>query len=432
MIGIDKSKNSKDKDDKMAPLADRLRPENLADFVGQADIVGEGKLLRKLIEQDETPSLIFWGPPGSGKTTLAKIIARMSGAGFVAFSAVTSGVAELRAVIKEAAARLKEGKRTILFIDEIHRWSKSQQDALLPHVEDGTVTLIGATTENPSFEVNSALLSRCRVFVLKQLDEEAIKLILQRALTDKKKGLGALTVKISDEALDFLATVANGDARNALNALELAAKTGTKNKKGEIVIEKDLIKESLQKSYLMYDKGGEEHYNIISALHKSMRGSDADAALYWLGRMLEGGEDPLYVARRLIRFASEDVGLANSLALVQAVAGYQACHYIGMPECEVVLAQVVVYLAKCKKSNELYEAYNQIKRDVRETINEPVPLHIRNAPTKLMKDLGYSKGYKYSPDFDYQEEQEYLPERLKGKKYLRGEAEKDANKNSKK
>ncbi|HNZ55451.1 MAG TPA: replication-associated recombination protein A [Candidatus Paceibacterota bacterium] len=432
MIGIDKSKNSKDKDDKMAPLADRLRPENLADFVGQADIVGEGKLLRKLIEQDETPSLIFWGPPGSGKTTLAKIIARMSGAGFVAFSAVTSGVAELRAVIKEAAARLKEGKRTILFIDEIHRWSKSQQDALLPHVEDGTVTLIGATTENPSFEVNSALLSRCRVFVLKQLDEEAIKLILQRALTDKKKGLGALTVKISDEALDFLATVANGDARNALNALELAAKTGAKNKKGEIVIEKDLIKESLQKSYLMYDKGGEEHYNIISALHKSMRGSDADAALYWLGRMLEGGEDPLYVARRLIRFASEDVGLANSLALVQAVAGYQACHYIGMPECEVVLAQVVVYLAKCKKSNELYEAYNQIKRDVRETINEPVPLHIRNAPTKLMKDLGYSKGYKYSPDFDYQEEQEYLPERLKGKKYLRGEAEKDANKNSKK
>ncbi|HQF41092.1 MAG TPA: replication-associated recombination protein A, partial [Candidatus Paceibacterota bacterium] len=355
MIGIDKSKNSKDKDDKMAPLADRLRPENLADFVGQADIVGEGKLLRKLIEQDETPSLIFWGPPGSGKTTLAKIIARMSGAGFVAFSAVTSGVAELRAVIKEAAARLKEGKRTILFIDEIHRWSKSQQDALLPHVEDGTVTLIGATTENPSFEVNSALLSRCRVFVLKQLDEEAIKLILQRALTDKKKGLGALTVKISDEALDFLATVANGDARNALNALELAAKTGAKNKKGEIVIEKDLIKESLQKSYLMYDKGGEEHYNIISALHKSMRGSDADAALYWLGRMLEGGEDPLYVARRLIRFASEDVGLANSLALVQAVAGYQACHYIGMPECEVVLAQVVVYLAKCKKSNELYE-----------------------------------------------------------------------------
>ena len=432
MIGIDKSKNSKDKDDKMAPLADRLRPENLADFVGQADIVGEGKLLRKLIEQDETPSLIFWGPPGSGKTTLAKIIARMSGAGFVAFSAVTSGVAELRAVIKEAAARLKEGKRTILFIDEIHRWSKSQQDALLPHVEDGTVTLIGATTENPSFEVNSALLSRCRVFVLKQLDEEAIKLILQRALADKKKGLGALTIKISDEALDFLATVANGDARNALNALELAAKTGTKNKKGEIVIEKDLIKESLQKSYLMYDKGGEEHYNIISALHKSMRGSDADAALYWLGRMLEGGEDPLYVARRLIRFASEDIGLANSLALVQAVAGYQACHFIGMPECEVVLAQVVVYLAKCKKSNELYEAYNQIKRDVRETINEPVPLHIRNAPTKLMKDLGYSKGYKYSPDFDYQEEQEYLPERLKGKKYLRGEAEKDANKNSKK
>ena len=405
---------------KVAPLADRLRPENLVDFVGQADIVGEGKLLRKLIEQDEIPSLIFWGPPGSGKTTLARIIAKMSGAEFVAFSAVTSGVAELRIVIKEADRRLTENKRTILFIDEIHRWSKSQQDALLPHVENGTVTLIGATTENPSFEINSALLSRCRVFVLKQLGEEAIKTILKRALRDKKRGLGGQTIKIAEEALDFLATVANGDARNALNALDLAAKTGIKNKKGEIVIEKDLIKESLQKSHLMYDKGGEEHYNIISALHKSMRGSDADAALYWLGRMLEGGEDPLYVARRLIRFASEDVGLANSLALVQAVAGYEACHFIGMPECEVVLAQVVVYLAKCKKSNELYEAYNQVKHDVRGTINEPVPLHIRNAPTKLMKELDYGKDYKYSPDFGYQEEQDYLPERLKGKKYLRG------------
>lgn len=406
---------------KIAPLADRLRPENLVDFVGQVDIVGEGKLLRKLIEQDEIPSLIFWGPPGSGKTTLARIIAKMSGAEFVAFSAVTSGVAELRIVIKEADRRLTENKRTILFIDEIHRWSKSQQDALLPHVENGTVTLIGATTENPSFEINSALLSRCRVFVLRQLGEEAIKTILQRALSDKKKGLGGQVIKIAEEALDFLAIVANGDARNALNALELAAKTGVKNKKGEIVIEKDLIKESLQKSHLLYDKGGDEHYNIISALHKSMRGSDADAALYWLGRMLEGGEDPLYIARRLIRFASEDVGLANSLALVQAVAGYEACHFIGMPECEVVLAQVVVYLAKCKKSNELYEAYNQVKRDVRETINEPVPLHIRNAPTKLMKELDYGKDYKYSPDFDYQEEQDYLPERLKGKKYLRGE-----------
>jgi len=406
---------------KIAPLADRLRPENLVDFVGQADIVGEGKLLRKLIEQDEIPSLIFWGPPGSGKTTLARIIAKMSGAEFVAFSAVTSGVAELRIVIKEADRRLTENKRTILFIDEIHRWSKSQQDALLPHVENGTVTLIGATTENPSFEINSALLSRCRVFVLKQLGEEAIKIILKRALRDKKRGLGGQVIKIAEEALDFLAIVANGDARNALNALELAAKTGVKNKKGEIVIEKDLIKESLQKSHLLYDKGGDEHYNIISALHKSMRGSDADAALYWLGRMLEGGEDPLYIARRLIRFASEDVGLANSLALVQAVAGYEACHFIGMPECEVVLAQVVVYLAKCKKSNELYEAYNQVKRDVRETINEPVPLHIRNAPTKLMKELDYGKDYKYSPDFDYQEEQDYLPERLKGKKYLRGE-----------
>lgn len=403
-----------------SPLADRLRPKTLVDFVGQAEILGEGKLLRKLIEQDEIPSLIFWGPPGSGKTTLARIIAKMSGAEFVAFSAVTSGVSELRAVIKEASQRLAEDKRTILFIDEIHRWSKTQQDALLPYVEDGTLTLIGATTENPSFEVNSALLSRCRVFVLKQLDEEAIKTILRRALSDKKRGLGAWAIEISDEVMTFLAILANGDARTALNGLELAAKTGLKNKKGQIVIEKDLVKESLQKTHLVYDKAGEEHYNIISALHKSMRGSDADAALYWLGRMLEGGEDPLYIARRLIRFASEDVGLANSLALVQAVAGYEACHYIGMPECEVVLAQVVVYLAKCKKSNELYEGYNQVKRDVRETINEPVPLHIRNAPTKLMKNLGYGKGYKYSPDFNYQEEQDYLPPRLKGKKYLRG------------
>lgn len=405
--------------DGQTPLADRIRPTNLADFEGQNEIVGQGKLLRQLIEKDQVPSIILWGPPGCGKTTLARIIANLTGADFVAFSAVTSGVAEFRQIIKQAEDSRKYNQRkTILFIDEIHRWSKSQQDALLPYVENGTVTLIGATTENPSFEVNSALLSRCRVFVFKLLDEEAISKILKRAIKDKKTGLGQSKIKIAKDTLNFLARLANGDARSALNALELAVKTA-KTEGENIVIDKDLIKESLQKSHLLYDKKGEEHYNIISALHKSLRGSDADAALYWLGRMLESGEDPLYVARRLVRFASEDVGLANSLALVQAVAGYQACHFLGMPECNVVLAQVVVYLAKCQKSNELYEAYLAVQKDVRETIDEPVPLHIRNAPTKLMKELGYGKNYKYSPEHNYQETQEYLPAKLKGKRYLK-------------
>jgi len=403
-----------------APLADRLRPEKLVDFEGQEEVVGTGKLLRQLIEQDEVPSLILWGPPGSGKTTLARIIAKVTGATFVSFSAVTTGVNELRLVIKEAEEKRKFHKqKTILFIDEVHRWNKAQQDALLPHVENGTVILIGATTENPSFEVNSALLSRCRVFVFNQLDNEAIFKILTRALKDKEKGLGHLKVKIDEKTLDFLAKASDGDARNALNALELAAKTAKKNKEGKLEIDKNLVKESLQKSHLLYDKKGDEHYNIISALHKSLRGSDADAALYWLARMIEAGEDPLYVARRLVRFASEDVGLANSQALTQAVAGYQACHFIGMPECNVILAQVVVYLAKCKKSNELYEAYLAVQKDVRETLDEPVPIHLRNASTKLMKNLGYGKDYKYSPEFNYQEEQEYLPKKLKGKKYLK-------------
>jgi len=406
-------------DHKNSPLADRLRPEKLADFVGQEEVISEGKLLRQLIEKDEVPSLILWGPPGSGKTTLARIIAKLTGASFVSFSAVTFGVAELRVVIKEAQDQRKyRGQKTILFIDEIHRWNKAQQDALLPHVENGTVTLIGATTENPSFEVISALLSRCRVFVFNQLDEVAIGKILQRALKDKERGLGSLKIKIDKKTLDFLAKTSDGDARNALNALELASKTSKPNKEGKLEIDKNLVKESLQKSHLLYDKKGDEHYNIISALHKSLRGSNADAALYWLARMLEGGEDPLYVARRLVRFASEDIGLANSQALTQAVAGYQACHFIGMPECNVILAQVVVYLAKCKKSNELYLAYSAVQKDVKETMDEPVPLHLRNAPTKLMKDLGFGKDYKYSPHYDYQENQEYLPKKLKGKKYL--------------
>lgn len=394
------------------PLADRVRPEKLEDFLGQEEIVGKGKMLRQAIEQDNLPSLIFWGPPGSGKTTLANIIAKKTGSEFIQFSAVTSGLKDLRIVIKRAQENNLFEKRTILFIDEIHRWNKAQQDALLPHVEKGTITLIGATTENPSFEVRGALLSRCRVFVLKQLSEANIVRILQTALADKEKGLGNLNLQVDDGVLEKLAQLSNGDVRAGLNVLEYASSVDR-----HITLER--IQEALQKAYLLYDKDGEEHYNIISALHKSLRGSDANAALYWLARMLESGEDPLYVARRLVRFASEDVGLANSRALEQAVAAYQACHFIGMPECNVILAQLVVYLAKCQKSNELYVAYGQAARDVEDYGNLPVPLHIRNAPTKLMQDLGYGDGYKYSPDYDYKEKQEYLPEKIKAKKYLK-------------
>lgn len=403
-----------------APLADRMRPADLDRFVGQNEVIGPTKLLRRLIERDEIPSMIFWGPPGSGKTTLARIIAKMTDSVFISFSAATAGVKDLREIIEQAKERRKfYNKKTILFIDEIHRWNKSQQDGLLPYVENGTVVLIGATTENPSFEVNSALLSRCRVFVLEQLSPENLVDILKRATVDRERGFGNLKIKIEDETFNCLANMSNGDARVALNALEFAVKATTADKNGIIDLSQDIIKESLQKSSYLYDKKGEAHYNIISALHKSLRGSDADASLYWLGRMLEAGEDPLYVARRLVRFACEDVGLANSRALEQAVAGYQACHFIGLPECNVILAQVVVYLAKCKKSNELYEAYNKVQREVRETMDEPVPLHLRNAPTKLMKDLGYGQDYKYSPEYDYEEEQEYLPEKLKGRKYLK-------------
>jgi len=406
--------------ERQAPLADRMRPNNLSQFLGQQDLVGEGKLLRRLIESDQVPSMIFWGPPGTGKTTLARIIANMTGSKFITFSAVIFGVSELRNVIKEAKDRLKfERQKTILFVDEIHRWNKSQQDALLPHVEDGTIILIGATTENPSFEVNSALLSRLRVFVLKQLDIEDISAILLAAIYDKERGLGHLKIEIDESTIKQLAQLANGDARTALNILEITVKASKSLKNGLIKIDKKSIKESLSRNTHLYDKLGEQHYNIISALHKSLRGSDANAALYWLGRMLAAGEDPLYIARRLVRFASEDVGLANSRALEQAVAGYQACHFIGMPECNVILAQVVVYLAKCKKSNELYTALNQVMQDVKETMDEPVPLHLRNASTKLMKDLGYGQNYKYSPDYNYQEQQDYLPEKLKGKKYLK-------------
>lgn len=396
----------------LKPLADRMRPENLADYFGQEQVVGDGKLLRKAIESDHLPSMIFWGPPGTGKTTLAFIIAKATNSKFIQISAVTAGLKDLRLLITEAKSNQIEDKHTILFIDEIHRWNKKQQDALLPHVEKGLVTLIGATTENPSFEVQSALLSRCRVFVLQRLPKESIIQILKNAISDKKRGLGEKNIKIDDEVLSLLANMSNGDARTALNILEYASSISSE-------INQTVIKEAFQKSHLLYDKDGEEHYNIISALHKSLRGSDPDAAIYWLARMLEAGEEPLYIARRLVRFASEDVGLANSRALEQCVAAYNACHFIGMPECNVILAQAVVYLAKCEKSNALYTAYNQAAHDVRELGNLDVPLHIRNAPTSLMKDLGYGAGYKYSPDHDYKEKQEYLPEKLRGRKYIK-------------
>ncbi|MFH1188264.1 MAG: replication-associated recombination protein A [bacterium] len=401
-----------------APLAERMRPEKFEDLVGQEEIIGEGKILRRAIEKDEVPSIILWGPPGTGKTSLARVIANITKSSFVQLSATSGGVKDIKLLIHKAEEYRKyNGEKTILFIDEIHRFNKLQQDAFLPYVENGIIILIGATTENPSFEVNSALLSRCRVFVLKSLCSEDIEVILKKAITDKEHGFGNLKITIGEETVRFLSRMANGDARTALNALELAVHSFTDDTDA-IQIDENLIKESLQKTHLIYDQQGEEHYNIISALHKSMRGGDPDASLYWLGRMLEAGEDPLYVARRLIRFASEDIGMADPQALVQAVAAYQAAHYIGMPECTVNLAQVVVYFAKAEKSNKLYTAYGAVRHDIKEFPNEGVPLHLRNAPTKLMKNLGYGKGYKYNPEFKEPIEQEYLPEKLKGRKYF--------------
>ncbi len=385
--------------DEARPLAARMRPRTLDEVVGQEHLLAPGRALRLSIERDAPPSMILWGPPGSGKTTLASVIAQTTQAYFVALSAVTAGVADLRRIVDDAAKLLRAtGRRTILFIDEIHRFSKSQQDAILPHVERGTVTLIGATTENPSFEVNAALLSRSRVFTLKALSDDDIRVLLQRALNDRERGLGGSGIGITDEALGALTIYANGDARTALNALELAASVITEDEAGARTITLATVEDALQHRALLYDKGGEEHYNLISALHKSLRGSDPDAALYWLGRMLEAGEDPLYVVRRLIRFASEDVGMADPQALVVCVAAQQAVHFIGMPEGALALAQAVVHLATAPKSNALYTAYGAVQEDVRATRNDPVPLQIRNAPTGLMKDLDYGKGYIYAHD----------------------------------
>ncbi|HRY37042.1 MAG TPA: replication-associated recombination protein A [Candidatus Magasanikbacteria bacterium] len=397
------------------PLAERMRPQDFDGFFGQTDIVGQGKILRKLIESDDLTSLIFWGPPGVGKTTLAKIIAAKTKSHFIQLSAVMSGKDELREAVAQAKEiKEKENRRTILFIDEIHRWNKAQQDALLPYVEQGDIILIGATTENPSFEIIRALLSRSRVFVLKSLSEEELFQVVKRALVDENVGLGTMKIKIDDEVIKTIVFFSGGDARTALNILELAVKL---NKEGKI--DKSDIKESAQKVNVVFDKQGEEFYNLISALHKSMRGSDPDASIYWLCRMLQGGADPLYVARRVVRFASEDIGMANGEALIQANAAYDACHRLGMPECGVHLAQAVVYCAKSAKSNLLYVAYEKAMKDAEQTSHLGVPLHLRNAPTQFMKDIGYSDGYKYNPDFDGPVEQEYLPEELKGKKYLK-------------
>lgn len=393
------------------PLADRVRPERLNDFMGQKNAVGPESFLRRAIETDIVPSLILWGPPGTGKTTLARIVANETKAKFVQLSATSAGKKDLKAVVVEAKNLARSGIRTIVFIDEIHRWNKAQQDALLPSVEDGTVVLIGATTENPSFQVNAALLSRCRVIVLDRLDAEDIEEILLRALKDKKAGLGNISVKKEKGVLRFLANFSNGDARFALNVLEMSVIQDTN-------LTKELFKRILQRSHLLYDKNGEEHYNIISALHKSMRGGDPDATVYWVCRMLEGGEDPLYIARRLVRFASEDIGLANNTAVLLANAVFEVCHKLGMPECGVHLAHCAIYLAKSPKSISAYDAYELARKDVLQYGNLPVPLHIRNAPTKLMKDLGYGKGYRYTPK-EESVGQEYLPEKLKGKKYVK-------------
>ncbi|MHC5055473.1 MAG: replication-associated recombination protein A [Planctomycetota bacterium] len=403
------------------PLADRMRPRDFGEFVGQPAIAGEGALLRRAIETGELTSVILWGPPGTGKTSLAHVIARLTDAHFVAFSAVLSGVAEVRRIVAEAKERLElEKRKTILFVDEIHRFNKAQQDAFLLHVEAGTIVLVGATTENPSFELTGQLLSRCRVFKLELLRPDEVRAILERALHDEERGLGGLGAEVDDDAMDFLVNYSNGDARSGLNALELAVTAGKLAADGTRRVTRAAAEEAMQRKAVLYDKGGEEHYNIISALHKSLRGSDVQAALYWLARMLGGGEDPLYILRRLVRFAAEDVGLADPEALRLAVAARDAYHFVGLPEGELFLAELVAYLAAAPKSNAIYVAMNEVKRAIEERPAEPVPLHIRNAPTRLMRELGYGKGYRYDHDEPGRvSPQELLPESVAGSVWYR-------------
>lgn len=400
------------------PLADRLRPRTLEEFAGQSQLLGEGKVLRRLIEADRISSMIFWGPPGVGKTTLARIIAGSTRAAFIDFSAVTSGIKEIRAVMQQAEDNRRFGERTIVFVDEIHRFNKAQQDAFLPFVEKGSIVLIGATTENPSFEVNGALLSRCKVFVLQPLSREELAGLLRRALADPR-GFGGQRIRLAEGMLEQIAAFANGDARTALSTLEMVVLNGDLD--GDTTtVTPEVLEQCISKKSLLYDKGGEEHYNLISALHKSMRNSDPDAAVYWLARMLEAGEDPLYIARRVTRFASEDVGLADPRALELCVAAYQACHFIGMPECTVHLTQAVVYLSLAPKSNALYLAYGRARKDALTQLAEPVPLVIRNAPTRLMEELDYGKGYQYAHDTaEKLTDMQCLPDSLLGREYYR-------------
>lgn len=405
--------------DTFQPLASRLRPNDLDEFVGQKHLLGEGKVLRRLIEQDQVSSMIFWGPPGVGKTTLARIIANKTKASFIDFSAVTSGIKEIKQVMTEAEENRKFGEKTIVFVDEIHRFNKAQQDAFLPFVEKGSIILIGATTENPSFEVNGALLSRCKVFVLQALSADEISDLLKRALSDKK-GFGNQKINISDDMIKLISNFANGDARNALTTLEMVILNGDIDKDGVTTVTVETIEQCTSKKSLLYDKNGEEHYNLISALHKSMRNSDPDAAVYWLARMLEAGEDPLYIARRVLRFAAEDIGLADPRAMEIGVAAYQACHFIGMPECTVHLTEAVTYMSMAPKSNAMDVAYMEAKKDAINQIAEPVPLNIRNAETKLMKDLGYGEGYMYAHNYEgHITSMQCLPDSLLEREYFR-------------